>query len=50
MEITKESVEAFFAFRALKMQQSRVVQDEKLGFVFYPCQNAIKEALEKSMA
>lgn len=29
---------------------SYTVLDEKLGWVFYPSQNAINEALEKSMA
>ena len=31
-------------------ERSRIVLDEKLGWVFYPCKNAIDETLEKSMA
>lgn len=50
MEVTKESIEAFFAFRKAEMKQSVTRLDENLGWVFYPCQNAIEEALEKSMA
>lgn len=33
-----------------EMEQSRTVLDENLGWVFYPCSNALFEALEKSMA
>lgn len=50
MEVTKESIEAFFMFREAEVKQSVTRLDEKLGWVFYPCQNAIKEAIEKSMA
>ena len=33
-----------------EMEESRIVLDEQLGWVFYPCFNSINEALEKSMA
>lgn len=33
-----------------EMEESRIVLDEQLGWVFYPCSNALDEALEKSMA
>ena len=33
-----------------EIEESRIALDGKLGWVFYPCFNAIDEALEKSMA
>lgn len=50
MEFTKEKLETFFMFREAEMNESRTVLDESLGWVFYPCSNALFEALEKSMA
>lgn len=50
MEFTKEELEVFDMLREAEMKESRTVLDESLGWVFYPCENAIEEALEKSMA
>lgn len=50
MEFTKEELETFIMFLEAEMNESRTVLDEELGWVFYPCKNAIREALEKSMA
>lgn len=33
-----------------KINESHVHYDEKLGLVFYPCNKAIDEGIEKSMA
>ena len=43
-------LETLVMFLKAEKEQSRIVLDEKLGWVFYPCQNAIKEAIEKGMA
>lgn len=43
-------LEAFNMYLEKEMEQSRTQLDEKLGWVFYPCLNAIEEGLEKSMA
>lgn len=50
MEITPENIADFINEMEEEMERSRLVPDEKLGFVFYPCSNALFEALEKSMA
>ena len=50
METTEELIEIFLMLRKLEMEENRMVLDENLGLVFYPCQNAIEEALERSMA
>ena len=43
-------LEAMMMILEAEMKKSRTVLDEKLGWVFYPCSNALFEALEKSMA
>lgn len=50
MEFTKEKLETFFMFREAEINESRTVLDESLGWVFYPCENAIEEGLGRSMA
>lgn len=50
MEFTKEELEVFVMLWEAEMKESRTVLDESLGLVFYPCKNAIEEALERSMA
>lgn len=50
METIEELIETFIMLRELEMEESRMVLDENLGWVFYPCSNALFEALEKSMA
>lgn len=50
METIEELISTFLMLRKLEMEESRMVLDENLGWVFYPCKNAIEEALEKSMA
>lgn len=50
MEFTKEEFEVFDMLRKAEMNLSRTILDENLGLVFYPCENAIEEALERSMA
>lgn len=49
-ETTREAIEALIMFREMEMEESRYVLDENIGLVFYPCENAINEGLEKSMA
>lgn len=43
-------LEAYIMYLESTMKESRTVLDEELGWIFYPCPNAIKEALERSMA
>lgn len=43
-------LDEYLTFTEKEMEESRIVLDEQLGFVFYACFNAIDEALEKSMA
>lgn len=50
MKFENFELEGFVMLLEAEMKQSRIVLDEKLGFVFYPCPNAIKEALDRSMA
>ena len=50
MKFENFELEAFVMFLEAEAEQSRVVLDEKIGFIFYPCMNAIEEGLEKSMA
>ena len=50
MEFEKCELEDFIMVLEAEMEQSRTVLEEKLGWVFYPCSNALLEALEKSMA
>lgn len=45
-----EELEGFVMLLEKEMEQSRIVLDEKLGFVFYPSPNAIEEGLNRSMA
>lgn len=45
-----EKLEALLMLMELEMEESRIVLDEELGFVFYPCPNAIEEGLNRSMA
>lgn len=40
----------FILFLDEEMEESIEKLDEKLGLVFYPCPNAIEEALDRSMA
>lgn len=48
MKFDEMTVSDFMAY--FEEKQSRTVLDEELGWVFYPCQNAIEEGLERSMA
>lgn len=32
------------------MEEARLVRDEELGIIFFPCPNAIEEGLNRSMA
>ena len=50
MELENFDLESFVMFLEAEAEQSRIILDEKLGFVFYPCMNAIEEGLERSMA
>ena len=50
MEFENFDLETFVMFLEAEAEQSRIVLDEKLGFVFYPCTNAIEEGLDRSMA
>lgn len=50
METTREYIEALILLRELEAEESRMVLDEKLGWIFYPCENAIEEGLNMSMA
>ena len=50
MGLTPEDIKTFIDELEQEMERSRFEQDEKLGLVFYPCSNAIFEALVKSMA
>lgn len=50
MKFENLDLEGFVMLLEAEMEQSRIVLDEKLGFVFYPCQNAIEEGLNRSMA
>ena len=50
MEFEKSELEEFVMFLEQEMEQSRTILDEQLGWIFYPCPNALVEALEKSMA
>lgn len=50
METTKEVIEALIMLREMEMEESRFVLDESIGWVFYPCPNAIEEGLNRSMA
>lgn len=43
-------LDTYLFFIEKEMEESRIILDSKLGWVFYPCFNAIDEALEKSMA
>nr|DAV26826.1 MAG TPA: hypothetical protein [Caudoviricetes sp.] len=40
----------FIIFLDEQMEESIEKLDKELGLVFYPCPNAIEEALDKSMA
>lgn len=44
------NLEEYVFFLEQEMEQSRTILDEQLGWVFYPCLNAIEEGLERSMA
>lgn len=50
MEFENFELESFVILLEAEMEQSRVVLDKKLGWVFYPCHNAIEEGLSRSMA
>lgn len=43
-------LETYIMFLEASMEESRMVLDEGLGWVFYPCENAIEEGLGRSMA
>lgn len=43
-------LEAYFDDLKARLEESHVHFDDKLGLVFYPCNNAIKEGLDRSMA
>lgn len=43
-------LETFIFMIEKEMEEARNVLDEQLGWVFYPCPNAIEEGLERSMA
>lgn len=43
-------LETYIMFLEASMEESRMVLDENLGWVFYPCENAIEEGLNRSMA
>lgn len=43
-------LETYIMFLEAEMEESRVVLNENLGWVFYPCPNAIEEGLNRSMA
>lgn len=50
MEFENFELESFVMLLESETEQSRVVLDEKLGWVFYPCPNAIEQGLNRSMA
>ena len=50
MDLTSEDIKNFIDEMEQEMERSRIIQDEELGLVFYPCSNAIFEALNRSMA
>lgn len=50
MEFDYKELEAFIDDLNARLAESRTQLDEKLGWVFYPCLNAIEKALDRSMA
>lgn len=50
MDFERLELEDLVMLLEAEMNESRTILDEKLGLVFYPCSNALFEALEKSMA
>ena len=48
MNFDEMTIADFIAY--FEEKESRMVLDERLGWVFYPCPNAIEEGLERSMA
>lgn len=50
MELTPKDIAEFINEMEEEMERSRLVPDKELGWVFYPCSNALFEALNRSMA
>lgn len=50
MNKERKELENFIDDLNARLAESHVHYDDKLGEVFYPCQNAIIEGLNKSMA